>query len=842
MNRKKLLFWISMLNMAILFGITTNYAVALESISSDDSSHYVACNADFTYETIDPDSGLVLLSANNGSEVDRFYWLIDGVQYHDQEILQYTFDFSGDTLPQACLYAFAGDYCESVTCQEIILDYWSDSNYYAECEAWFGYNVMDSQAGLVEFYNESYSIDEVDSLYWMINGTKIYNEDYIQYTFDFETDSLPEVCLYAFAGTCQSEACQYIYIEDDSIAEYCDADFYWEPITSHQIQFYTINADPLLAHHWFFGDGTESNELNPIHTFGDSLYETYVTLVVTSSQCSAEATNLVGLYDDWNDTIFDCNSEIVINHLEGDLVFIEAIVPESVDSVYWKVGDSLVFDQYYLELEHNVEEDGILEVCLYTFGEACESINCVYLGDNYPPYEEVCNPDFYYYPSEDEGFLFFYSLIPEEDQGNYRFNWKIGDSTIATTPEMTFFVDENDPSTHLICLEISNDSCMAEMCQLVYFEEYDCQASFTYSSYETDDCENCVLFEAETSNDIADYFWEFGDGTFDVGQTVVKDLDNFNGMSAVVCLSIYTHSGCTDMYCSTIDIEEMNFSISGNIYLSEGTLDDGFVLLYKQEDDGFVASDATVVNDGLYAFSNIEEGEYILQAMPNYTNGTYLYFPTFYVDALTWEGADIISVNESITGVDIQLIGLGSFITGPCSISGIVSKHKSSNIIGGTPVLLFDENGNELVYAMADASGTFKVDNIDYGTYYLLPQIPNIPDAAKVKVELTPENYSISGIEFNINNVLSENSSFEDEFVLQYINDGMVEILANEMDLKLLNVEIYNSIGQKFDDEIQKNINSKSIMLNTSNLMHGVYFIKLTNKLSNHVFTTKVIR
>ena len=64
--------------------------------------------------------------------------------------------------------------------------------------------------------------------------------------------------------------------------------------------------------------------------------------------------------------------------------------------------------------------------------------------------------------------------------------------------------------------------------------------------------------------------------------------------------------------------------------------------------------------------------------------------------------------------------------TGSGTISGIVQTGETREIIEGMEIILFNEDMEALTYDRSDDSGLFGFTSLDYGTYYVYPEMVGI--------------------------------------------------------------------------------------------------------------------
>ena len=90
------------------------------------------------------------------------------------------------------------------------------------------------------------------------------------------------------------------------------------------------------------------------------------------------------------------------------------------------------------------------------------------------------------------------------------------------------------------------------------------------------------------------------------------------------------------------------------------------------------------------------------------------------------------------------------------------------------------------------------------------------------------------------NNVAGVEDNFESNSFYVYPNPATNELIIENGELKIENVELYNSIGEKVFSQPQTT-NHKLQTVEVSQLSPGIYFITLTDQAGNKV-TKKVVK
>lgn len=145
-------------------------------------------------------------------------------------------------------------------------------------------------------------------------------------------------------------------------------------------------------------------------------------------------------------------------------------------------------------------------------------------------------------------------------------------------------------------------------------------------------------------------------------------------------------------------------SISGT--LTGPSLVNGVV--YLQNTDGGIVSG--VSSTGAYSFPSVADGTYVVYAFGTDAEGNN--FRGYHSNATSLAAATRITVaGNSLTGIDVAL-SPGNRITGTISAPAAVS-------LQNVHVQLQNDAGNFVNFANPDATGQFRFDNVDAGTYVI---------------------------------------------------------------------------------------------------------------------------
>ena len=156
--------------------------------------------------------------------------------------------------------------------------------------------------------------------------------------------------------------------------------------------------------------------------------------------------------------------------------------------------------------------------------------------------------------------------------------------------------------------------------------------------------------------------------------------------------------------------------------------------------------------------SRLFYGQYYLKARA--TDNT---LETYYPATPLWEKATLIDVNfdNAWEGneANILLQPIPAQMTGNGVIEGVISRTHATN---RAPALSEEEETAIMVYLVdtstgyivaqvaADADGKFRFENVDYGTYQVVPNIDGCTLSAPAEVTLTAENPTVSDVSYSV--------------------------------------------------------------------------------------------
>ena len=259
------------------------------------------------------------------------------------------------------------------------------------------------------------------------------------------------------------------------------------------------------------------------------------------------------------------------------------------------------------------------------------------------------------------------------------------------------------------------------------------------------------------------YLWSTGETT--------ESIDVYE--SGTYCITVADAAGCTSTSCITIQIQGLDDVISGGIFPGDSIFIpnflEGWVYLIQYDS---LAGTLTAIDSvefsvtpnmyAFYTFGSVPAGDYLVKAfLSPGSNGYEDYLPTYHYSHLFWNEADVVTIPYmGQQFFDISLIP-GNNPGGPGFIGGLVSQ--GANIWGGgnndqragegdpmpnVSILLLDEQEAPVTHAATHTDGTFGIDNLAWGTYKVVVEIPGLDQGVKW-VTISPDNPS-ANISFSV--------------------------------------------------------------------------------------------
>lgn len=298
-----------------------------------------------------------------------------------------------------------------------------------------------------------------------------------------------------------------------------------------------------------------------------------------------------------------------------------------------------------------------------------------------------------------------------------------------------------------------------------------------------------------------------------------------------------------------LDEQEANNDISGSLTVN-GQPAEGILEVFNFVQDTLVAIPVETVNvtSGSYVADSLPTGLYHVRFTPDpvlFPGAVPLYFAT----SSTWTGADAIGLPCFLNNANINADTL-DVLSGTGSVSGTIvvdtSYLKSLNVpFEGALMLLKDAQTHETRgFAYTAVDGTYTIDHVQNGSYYLLVDVPYIPHTDTLFFDipvggiLLDADYAIlpNGIETNGTPYLGLEEYKEIQWnIAPNPADKVLEITSDKA-VKVIQIV---TIDGAVVTEIYPLAGALKTSFDISNLKQGVYLIRMDQSAPKRLVVTK---
>lgn len=606
----------------------------------------------------------------------------------------------------------------------------------------------------------------------------------------------------------------------------CQAYFSWYQTSDFTFQFLNQSIGENLSYYWSFGDGTYSNEFNPLKTYSSmGMYDVTLSIISPDSNCSSSNTQYLFI----GDTIVPgCQAyfEAIQTDPNG---FTYSFVDRSmgnIDTWYWEFGDgNSAYGQFPV---HTYTEPGIYEACLTISSpdSSCYDHVCMTLvvGET-----NTCVAQFTWYPADSVNNLFATQFL-DLSYGNFTdWSWSFGDGTGST--EQNPIHNFASAGIYTVCLTVTGPDCQSSWCSEVYIDVIYpmCFNYFTYMN-----AGNSVEFTGYHSTDIpASYQWDFGDGETAMGNPITHNY-------AAPGIYYVTLSSWDDNQCYATSAMEIVIGdtiafnqVYGQVFELNWPLTSGFVMIFSSAADSnyYPYFDMTPVDPtGVFVFPMVPNGNYNILAIP--TDGS-TYLPTYYESTLFWQDASVIVAGQTQNPVNIQLVSAqGSATPGSGIITGQINQAGlRDGFIDQIVVYLTDSEYHVLEFTQVNSNGEFSFNDLAYGTYYIKPELSGVYSEYQLINLTAAQTEVLVNLTFTGNYILSKpenNSTVTDVNIYPNPVSETARVIFNQTESGIVNLSLLDLSGRILVNQ-SSNIDSGAahIDLPVKTIKSGVYILKL---------------
>ncbi len=394
----------------------------------DDSFAY--CFADFSYQSNIANSYSYFFSDLSEGDGDEYFWDFgDGITSIEKNI-SHTYEFAGEY--RVCHgFSKSDGSCTDTLCMVIVVD--STDNY--ECTVTFEAVYFSGLTAGFQAYTESpYST----VFNWDFGDGTSGTGDFVIHSFPEEGDYIVTV---SGEDTYNCEDSFDLEISVSDTLEPCEAWFVSQPDTMNpfRFSFFDMSNGDIAFWYWDFGDGSTSEEQNPVHGYSlNGNYSVHLFVEDTVNNCTSEVTRTVVV--NYNP---ECNADFSfeldsLSHRRNHYHFENLSTLDYPGEIKWDFGDGEQVVTW--QTSHIYDSPGAYDVCLeisdqfgYCHETVCKSLETpqyrniggyLFNGDfpiNNPVPEGDTAVAFLYRKLSDG--LHLYDSIRFYEYGYYYFTW-----------------------------------------------------------------------------------------------------------------------------------------------------------------------------------------------------------------------------------------------------------------------------------------------------------------------------------------------------------------------------------------------------------------------------------
>lgn len=285
-----------------------------------------------------------------------------------------------------------------------------------------------------------------------------------------------------------------------------------------------------------------------------------------------------------------------------------------------------------------------------------------------------------------------------------------------------------------------------------------------------------------------------------------------------------------------LDEQESYNDIEGQLTVN-GIPAEGIIEVFNYVEDTLLATPVQTipVTAGTYLADSLMTGMYHVRFIPDpvlFPTAAPLYFAT----GSSWSTADPIGLPCYLNNADIDADTVNGF-DGSATIFGNIvidtTYLKTTTVpFEGAYVQLIDQSTGETVaFAFTDADGNYALTGVPDGSFYILVDVPYIPQADTHFVTITGGisgegfDYAImpDGIEMNGDPILGITPHTDVQFEM-YPNPANDQLMISVPDNETYEISVLTLNGQRI---MNKTLKNGALLLSTNTLANGVYLLQV---------------
>ncbi len=436
-------------------------------------------------------------------------------------------------------------------------------------QSYFTHFVDSAQSNIIHFNNQTVGFASSDSITWVFGDGTTSNQ--INPSHTYASAGTYTVCLRIRKNNtpASSSPCISVYCKVVVITLPCNliANFTWYRDTTAvalNTYHFTNTSAPLAANdsiRWTFGDGTTSNQINPVHVYTQSGTYTVCLRIIKRNPAGA----LTNCVKEKCYTIFvpqSCN--IVANYTwyadssnYKKIIFTNTtLAPSASTLVVWSFGDGTSANTW--NATHLYAQAGTYNVCLRIQYGNCINYKCITITIVAPPPTPTCNQLSNYQFTTSNNVVAF---SPTFSTAGVQYTWTFGDGTGAQTANATHVY--TTPGYYTACLTaFKNGNCASTTCKSIYIAPNCNNITLSITDVRDSLIPNRIKFTALSNTATTSQQWTIkkipstatsGTITINTNNPTYMFLDSgyYN-----VCVKATYANGCIKTICKTIYIAQ----------------------------------------------------------------------------------------------------------------------------------------------------------------------------------------------------------------------------------------------------------------------------------------------